>query len=293
MAVASPRMRFAALAGPALIWLAIFLLIPCVLILVNSFFTRGLYGGIDYIPIFEDGTWAIAENFQLAASSANISIFLNSAKIAGLTTLVALLIGYPAAYAIAQASPRNQPLLLFLAILPFWSNYLIRTYAWIVMLNSEGLANQVMAAGGYEGEPISLLYTEATVIIGLVYNYMPFVILTIYSSISRLNPELWEASRDLGASPARTFFRVILPLTVPGIAAGAVFVFVLSIGNYVTPALLGGGKVPMIGTVVYNQFFQAQDWPVGSALSLMLIAVMMILLMMQAFITRRSQGARA
>ena len=152
-------------------------------------------------------------------------------------------------------------------MLPFWSNYLIRTYAWIVLLNREGLITQLLRWFGYEGEPPSLLYTEGAVIVGLVYNYVPFVILACFASLSRLNPELNEASRDLGGSAFTTFRRVTLPLTVPGIAAGAVFVFVLSIGNFLTPALLGGGRFQMIGNLVYDQFLTANDWPFGAALS--------------------------
>ena len=157
-------------------------------------------------------------------------------------------------------------MLLFFAVLPFWSNYLIRTYAWIVLLNREGLITQLLRWFGYTGEPPSMLYTEGAVIAGLVYNYLPFVILACYAPLSRLNPELAEASRDLGASAVTTFRRITLPLTLPGIAAGAVFVFVLSIGNFVTPALLGGGRFQMIGNLVYDQFLTANDWPFGAAL---------------------------
>ena len=179
-----------------------------------------------------------------------------------------------------------QPVLLFFAVLPFWSNYLIRTYAWIVLLNREGLVTQLLRWFGYDGEPPSMLYTEGAVIAGLVYNYLPFVILACYAPLSRLNPELAEASRDLGGSAFTTFRRITLPLTLPGIAAGAVFVFVLSIGNFVTPALLGGGRFQMIGNLVYDQFLTANDWPFGAALSMVLIAIMMLLLLVQAICRR-------
>ena len=186
----------------------------------------------------------------------------------------------------------RQPILLFFAVLPFWSNYLIRTYAWIVLLNREGLINNLLRAMGYTGEPLSLLYTEGAVITGLVYNYLPFVILAIYSTLSRLNPELMEASRDLGAGPVRTFWRVTLPLTLPGVAAGGVFVFVLSIGNFVTPALLGGGRFQMVGNLVYDQFLTANDWPFGAALGMALIATMIVLLLVQARVTSHASGER-
>ena len=271
--------------APALAWLAALMVVPCALVLAIAFFRRGIYGGIDY-------TFTL-ENFGLVLDPLYAGIFLRSARIAATATALALLIGYPAAYAIAAAPRRLQPLLLFFAVLPFWSNYLIRTYAWIVLLNREGLITQLLRWFGYEGEPPSLLYTEGAVIVGLVYNYVPFVILACFASLSRLNPELNEASRDLGGSAFTTFRRVTLPLTVPGIAAGAVFVFVLSIGNFLTPALLGGGRFQMIGNLVYDQFLTANDWPFGAALSMVLIALMIGLLMLQARVADRLSGETA
>jgi spermidine/putrescine transport system permease protein len=270
------------IAAPAIAWLLAFMVLPCVLILVYAFFERGLYGGIDYNFTLE--------NFKRVADPLYGKIFLNSARIALTATILAILVAYPAAYAIAR-SPRSwQPILLFFAVLPFWSNYLIRTYAWIVLLNREGLINNLLKALRYTGEPLSMLYTEGAVITGLVYNYLPFVILAIYSTLSRLNPELIEASRDLGAGPLRTFWRVTLPLTLPGVAAGGVFVFVLSIGNFVTPALLGGGRFQMIGNLVYDQFLTANDWPFGAALGMVLIAIMIVLLLVQAKATSHASG---
>ncbi len=272
------------LAAPAVVWLLAFMVTPCLLILSYAFFERGMWGGIEYS--FNLG------NFVRVADPLYARIFLASARIAATATLLAILIAYPAAYAISRAPKRSQPMLLFFAVLPFWSNYLIRTYAWIVLLNREGLFNNLLRALGYRGEPLSLLYTEGAVITGLVYNYLPFVILAIYSSLSRLNPELTEASRDLGGGPVRTFLRVTLPLTLPGVAAGGVFVFVLSIGNFVTPALLGGGRFQMIGNVVYDQFLSANDWPFGAALGMVLIAIMIVLLMAQARATAHASGDR-
>jgi spermidine/putrescine transport system permease protein len=256
--------------------------VPCGLILALGFFRRGLYGGIEY-------TFTL-ENFALILDPLYAGIFLTSAKIAGSATIIAVIVGYAAAYAIAAAPRHRQPILLFFAVLPFWSNYLIRTYAWIVLLNREGLITQALRWIGYEGEPPSLLYTQGAVIVGLVYNYLPFVILACYAPLSRMNPELAEASRDLGASAATTFRRVILPVTLPGIAAGAVFVFVLSIGNFLTPALLGGGRFQMIGNVIYAQFLTANDWPFGAALSMVLIAIMMALLTFQAMMAEKGAG---
>lgn len=270
------------LAAPGVAWLMAFMVVPCLLVLSYAFFQRGVWGGIDY-------TFTL-ENFARVADPLYARIFLNSARIALTTTVIAILIAYPAAYAISRAPRLRQPVLLFFAVLPFWSNYLIRTYAWIVLLNREGLVNNLIRSLGYTGEPLSLLYTEGAVITGLVYNYLPFVILAIYSTLSRLNPELMEASRDLGAGPVRTFWRVTLPLTLPGVAAGGVFVFVLSIGNFVTPALLGGGRFQMVGNLVYDQFLTANDWPFGAALGMALIATMIVLLFAQARATAHASG---
>ena len=268
--------------APALAWLTALMVIPCGLILALAFFRRGIYGGIEYTL-----TW---ENLALVFDPLYAGILLNSARVAGLAALVAVILGYAAAYAIASMPRRAQPMLLFLAVLPFWSSYLIRTYAWIVLLNREGLVTQLARWAGFEGELPPLLYTEGTVIVGLVYNYLPFVILACYAPLSRLNPEIAEASRDLGAGGWTTFRRVTLPLTLPGIAVGAVFVFVLSIGNFVTPALLGGGQFQMIGNVIYAQFLTANDWPFGAALSMVLIAIMMVLLLAQTWAVERASG---
>jgi spermidine/putrescine transport system permease protein len=277
--------RPAFLMAPALAWLVGLMVIPCGLVLALAFFQRGIYGGVDYSFTLE--------NFSRVFDPLYAGIFLRSARIAGTATAIAVVLGYAAAYAIASCRRSLQPVLLFFAVLPFWSNYLIRTYAWIVLLNREGLVTQLLRWFGYEGEPPSMLYTEGAVIAGLVYNYLPFVILACYAPLSRLNPELAEASRDLGGSAFITFRRIVLPLTLPGIAAGAVFVFVLSIGNFVTPALLGGGRFQMIGNLVYDQFLTANDWPFGAALSMALIAIMMLLLLVQAYASDRASTRTA
>lgn len=273
------------LALPTILWLVALLVVPCVLVLVNSFFERGTYGGIDYN--FNLG------NYARAFDPLYLDIFLGSARIAATAATIAVLIGYPAAYAIHQAPAARQPVYLVLVMLPFWSNYLIRTYAWMVMLNPKGIINNGLETAGLGTLP--LLYNEFAVVLGLVYNYAPFVVLAIYSSLGRVDRQVVEASADLGASGFDTFRRVLLPLTIPGIATGFVFVFVLSIGNFITPALLGGKRVQMIGTLIYDQFLSARDWPFGSALAFILIAVMMLLLFAQALLSRRIEtgGERA
>nr|WP_298688755.1 ABC transporter permease [uncultured Dongia sp.] len=267
------------LTGPGIAWIMLLLVIPCALLLVNSFFERGIYGGIDYIFTFE--------NYVRAVDPLYAEIFWNSARVAGITTLISLALGYPAAYCIALMPKRRQMAFLILVMLPLWSNYLIRTYAWIVLLNGEGLINRSLIGLGLIDAPLPLLYNDFAIITGLTYAYVPFMILALFSSISKLAPELREASTDLGASPLMTFRRVTLPLTLPGIAAGSVFVFVLSIGNFVTPDLLGGGKRTMIGNLIYDQFLTARDWPFGSAIAAIVIGVMMALLTIQAVLVNR------
>jgi spermidine/putrescine transport system permease protein len=273
------------LLGPGLTWLAVFLVVPCALVFTYSFFERGVYGGIDYV--FGLG------NYARAIDALYLKIFLQSLKIALTATVLALVIGYPAAYFIAGAPANRQKALLLLAILPFWSNYLIRTYAWMVLLNREGLINRGLAAAGVIDTPLPLLYNDFAIVVGLLYAYLPFMILTLYASIARLGPELREASADLGAGWAQTFVRVTVPLTVPGIAAGCVFVFVLSIGNFITPDLLGGGRRIMVGNLIYDQFLSARDWPFGASLAFILIGIMMMLLFAQAWLVNRTAPGAA
>ncbi len=271
---------------PGLLWLTALMVVPCALIFILIFFERGTYGGVD---------WAAPtlDNIRRALDPLYLSIFWDSGRIAFLTTVIALLIGYPAAFAISKTQERHQTTLLFLAMLPFWTNYLIRTYAWMVLLNPAGLINSLGQHLGLTTEPWPLLYNEFAVVLGLVYNYTPFVILSVFSALQRLDTSLPEASRDLGAGAWVTFYRITLPLTAAGVAAGAVFVFVLSIGNFVTPDLLGGGKVQMAGNLIYDQFLTARDWPFGATLSALLIAIMMLLLFIQAIAARRAGGIRA
>jgi spermidine/putrescine transport system permease protein len=282
----APRFSPAARARAGLLalplgWIALFLVLPCALVVMLSFFERGTYGGIDYIFTLE--------NYSRAADPLYLGILLTSLKIAGLATLIAFVLGYPTAYLIATAPARWQKLLLVLAVLPFWTNYLIRTYAWIVILNRQGLINGLLSWLGIASRPVDLLYNEFAILVGLVYAYLPFMILPLYAAISRLPPDLIEASTDLGASGVTSFRRITLPLTVPGAAAGAIFVFVYSMGNFITPDLLGGGRTVMVGNLIYDQFLTARDWPFGAALSFILMGVMMALLSLQAFLVNRAR----
>jgi spermidine/putrescine transport system permease protein len=268
---------------PGFMWLLGLMVVPCAVIFAMAFFERGVYGGIDYSAV-------TMENFRRAADPLYLSILLDSGRISLTATLFALLLAYPAAFAISRAKPSLQPALLVLVILPFWSNYLIRTYAWMVLLNREGLINVFLGWLGIIDQPLNILYNEFAVVLGLVYNYSPFVILAIYAALQRLDPSYAEASRDLGAGAWATFFRITLPLTLPGVVAGSVFVFVLSIGNFITPDLLGGGRMQMVGNLIYDQFLTARDWPFGATLSMILIAVMMIVLFLQALAANRARS---
>jgi len=180
--------------------------------------------------------------------------------------------GFPLAYVIARAPTRWQGILLFFVIIPFWTNFLVRTYAWMFILRSEGLLSTVLSALGLTHEPLPLLFTDAAVLIGLVYGYLPFMVLPLYAALERLDPSLIEAAWDLYARPLQVFTRVVLPLSKPGVIAGCVLVFIPSLGAYVTPDLLGGARSMMIGNLIQHQYLVVRDWPFGSALSFVLMA---------------------
>lgn len=267
---------------PAFAWWAIFLALPIGLVLVTAFFRAAPYGGI----LYEFNT----DNFTRAFDPLYLGVLWHSVIIAGVTTVICLALGYPAAAFIAsRPTARMRTALLVLVILPFWTNFLIRTYAWMILLNREGVINGVLRKISVIDQPLSLLYNDYAVVLGLVYGYLPLMILPLYASLERLNPEMIEAAGDLGARPFRRLRTVILPLITPGIIAGSVFVFVPSIGNIPVPNLLGGGRTEMIGNIVNDQFMVARDWPFGSTLVVLLMAVLMILLIAQSFALRRSR----
>jgi len=266
---------------PGLVWISLFLLIPCLIVFTYSFFERGVYGGIEYNFNFENYTRSFKWTY--------FKILLTSGQIAFIAASVAVFIGFPAAYFITKFDSKIQIFLLFFIMLPFWSNYLIRTYSWMVLLNNQGLINNALIQIGIIEEPIRMLYTKFSVVVGLVYNYLPFVVLSIYASLSTMNKEVIEASEDLGGNFFNTLFRIIVPMCLPGIVAGFIFVFVLSIGNFITPDLLGGGRFLMIGNLIYDQFLSARDWPFGSSLSLILVIIMLSLLFLQSLILARKK----
>ncbi len=269
------------LLAPGLGWLFVFLLVPLSLIFIYSFLQRGAFGDIVYTLSFK--------NYVRLFNPTVLKVFLNSTRLALLVTLLGLLLGYPMAYYISQQPARWRSTLLILVILPFWTSYLIRTYAWIVLLNREGVLSRFLMVLNITKEPISFLYNDTAIMIGLLYGYLPFMVLPLYSSIERLNPELREAAFDLGATPLKTFFTITLPLTLRGVVTGAIFVFVPSLGNFFVPELLGGGQRFLIGNMINNQFLKARDWPYGSAMAFGVMAIVLALLLFQAWLVRRTE----
>lgn len=260
-------LQLGALLGPGAFWLLVFFLLPLAVVFAYSFATRGPYGTI---------RWVITlENYRLFFDWLYIKVFLFSLWIAILTTVLCLVIGYPFAYVMSRASRRWRNALLVLVMVPFWTNFLVRTYAIMLLLRSEGLINSVLRSLGLIDQPLNLLFTPGAVILGLVYGYLPFMILPLYASIEKFDFSLVEAAQDLGASGRRVFLRVMLPLTMPGVVAGSILVFIPTIGAFVTPDLLGGGKVVMIGNLIQQQFLTARHWPFGSAISFVLMAVVL------------------
>jgi spermidine/putrescine transport system permease protein len=249
---------------PAWVWLAVLFGTPFAIMLGYSFLTRGVYGGVE-------PPWT-TENYTRLIDPLYLSILLRSFAMALAATGLCLILAFPAALFISRAS-RRKNLYLQLVMLPFWTSFLVRTYAWLFLLRDTGLINTVLEHLGIIRVPLPLLYNDGAVLLGLVYGYLPFMVLPIYATLERLDPALVEAAADLGARPLATVFRVLLPLSKPGIVAGAVLVFIPCLGAYLTPDLLGGGRSVLVGNLVQNQFTTARDWPFGAAVSILLMAL--------------------
>jgi putrescine transport system permease protein len=278
----SPLLR-RVLIGVPFVWLGVFFLLP-LLIVAGISLTRSA----DAIPPFEPLVTATPEGLRSNASLANyrelaqacFKVYANSLGNAVSATLLCLLVGFPMAFAIARAPGMWRPLLLFLVMLPFWTSFLIRVYAWIALLQPSGLVNSLLLAAGLVEEPLPLLYNAFSVQLGLVYSYLPFMILPLYGSLSRLDGSLIVAAADLGAPPWRVFFGTIVPLSLPGIAAGALLVFIPAVGEFVIPDLLGGPDTLMIGKLLWQEFFDNVDWPAASAIAVALVAVLSLPLLL-------------
>jgi putrescine transport system permease protein len=275
-------------------WLLLFFLIPFVIVLKISF-SDSVIAMPPYQPLF---SWASEQVLEIKLNLGNFAFLMedslyakaygNSILVAAVSTLLCLLIGYPMAYAIARSSPATRNVLLLLVILPFWTSFLLRVYAWIGILKNNGLINNTLMSLGLIDQPIQMLQTDFAVYVGIVYSYLPFMIMPLYSNLEKHDIALLEAAADLGCKPWQGFVKVTLPLSKPGIYAGCLLVFIPAVGEFVIPALLGDPGMLMIGKVLWTEFFNNRDWPVASAVAIALLLFLIIPIML----LQRAQAAR-
>ena len=283
------------LSAPALILLTLAAAGPLLIMVVYSFLTPGQYGNVQWIfslegwrsilfteDIFEPGTYTLAD--------AHLTILIRSLKLSLMTTLLTALVGFPTAWFIATKPPKTRVLWLFLITIPFWTNLLIRTFAINEVIRADGLLNSFLLWLGLINEPLRIIYTDTAVFIGMAYVYLPFMVLPIFAAIDRFDMRLLEAGFDLYASRWQVLRRVILPIVKPGIIAGSILVFTPSIGAYVIPRILGGGKNLMVGNLIDLQFGQGRNWPLGAALGMTLLVIVMIALAVYTRVTNRESG---
>jgi putrescine transport system permease protein len=275
------------------LWLLIFFLVPFLIVLKISFAEFSPLGRPPYEPVFrwlEEGALQIkllvGSYVYLLNEPLYVSSWLYSIKVAAFSTLFCLLLGYPMAYAIARAEPTQRNLFLMLVILPFWTSFLLRVYAWIGLLKNDGVINNVLLGMGIISEPLTMMNTSFAVYIGIVYSYLPFMILPLYSNLEKHDMTLLEAAADLGASPFRSFLRITLPLSMPGIVAGSLLVFIPAVGEYVIPSLLGRTDQLMVARLLSDEFFLNRDWPRASAVAI----AMLLLLVVPIMIFQRFQN---
>lgn len=287
----SARLRRLLAIAPPFLWLGLFLLLPFLLVLKISF-SDLRFGIPPYTPLAEikEQTLTLALSLRgyalLFSDSLYIATYLNSVKMAAITTLCCMALGYPMAYYIARSNPATRNLLLLGVILPFWTSLLLRVYAWVGILRNDGLLNNLLQWLGLIDTPLEIYRTDLAVYIGLVYAYLPFFILPLYATLVKLDLRLLEAAYDLGARPWRAFLHVTLPLSMPGVVAGAMLVFIPSVGEYVIPEMLGGADTLMMGRVMWNEFFNNADWPMAAAVT----CVMVLLLLIPLVIFQRNQA---
>ena len=270
---------------PAL-WLLLFFLAPFALVARISL-SRPAIAQPPYEPafFFSDGIAGLSEKLQSLSLDVYALIFddnlylaacLSSLRLAAMATVMTLIIAFPLAHAMTRAPARWRPALVLLAIAPFWTSFLIRIYAWIMILKDEGLLNNALMSLHLIDAPLSIFASETAVLIGIVYSYLPFMILPLYTALDRQDPTLLEAAADLGATPLRTFWRITVPLAWPGIVAGALLVFIPAVGEFVIPDLLGGSDTLMIGRILWNEFFENRDWPAASAVAIVLLLILLV-----------------
>jgi len=284
------------IAGIPTLWLLVLFLIPFVIVFRISFSEVRL-AIPPYTPLisWHHGTAQLevhgsAYSF-LFTDPMYVSSYLYSLKVAAVSTLCCLLIGYPMAYAIARSGAATRPLLLMLIVLPFWTSFLLRVYAWIGLLKNNGVINNVLLSLGVIHHPLALLQTDFAVYIGIVYSYLPFMILPLYANLEKHDPALLEAAADLGARPWRAFARITLPQSLPGIAAGSLLVFIPAVGEYVIPTLLGRPDQLMIGRVLSDEFFENRDWPVASAVAILILLLLIVPILLFQRVERRQLEA--
>ncbi len=255
--------------SPVSIWLLILIAIPLMYVLVLSFLTRGADGNVRLA--------FTVENYAKLLDPDYIQIYLMSLLIAFATTVISVLLSYPFAYHMANGSQRKKAVMMLLVIIPFWTNSLIRLYGWKTILGNEGVLNRLLIAAGIIEKPLEILFTVPAIILGMVYTLLPFMILPVYATIEKLDRTLLEAANDLGARRAAAFFQVTLPLTASGIFAGSIMVFIPALGYFFVSDLMGGGNTMLIGNLIKNQFYTAQNWPLGAALSVILIVITLLI----------------
>lgn len=295
------RMRWLVIAIPYL-WLLALFLVPFLIVVKISLSEPALalppylptFSFVDGVSGFLDKLRAFSlENYSfLFSDPLYIDSYLSSLKIAGISTAILLAIGFPFAYGIARAPGNWRPILLMLVVLPFWTSFLIRVYAWIGILKPEGLLSAFLMWLGVIDSPLQIINTQTAVVIGIVYSYLPFMVLPLYASLERLDASLLEAAADLGAPPWKAFWLVTVPLALPGIIAGCFLVFIPAVGEFVIPDLLGGSDTLMIGRTLWNEFFLNRDWPVSSAVAILLLLVLVVPIVLYQNIQRRQIADR-
>jgi putrescine transport system permease protein len=282
------------------LWLLIFFLVPFLIVLKISFAEVSPIGRPPYEPVFrwlEEGALQIKlliGSYQyLFNEPLYVSSWIYSIKVAAISTILCLCLGYPMSYAIARATPTNRNLFLMLVILPFWTSFLLRVYAWIGLLKTDGVINNVLQFFGIINEPLAMMNTSFAVYIGIVYSYLPFMILPLYSNLEKHDLTLLEAAADLGAGPTKAFMRITLPLSVPGIVAGSLLVFIPAVGEYVIPSLLGRTDQLMIAKLLSDEFFLNRDWPRASAVAIVMLLLLVVPIMIfQHFQNKELQANR-
>lgn len=258
---------------PAMGWLGLFFALPLLIVVVVSFASRTAYGQV----VFQ---WNL-DNYLRFLEPLYLKIFVFTLGTAFVTTLWTFAMGYPVAYTIAMILPKKwQQAGIILVMIPFWINFLIRSYSWVIILRAQGLVNTFLLHFGFIEKPLGLLYNNTAVLLGMVYGLLPFMVLPIYVSLEQMDKRLLEAASDLGASPFTAFRKITLPLTLPGVAAGSILVFISSLGMFVVPDIMGGAKSSLMGNVIQNQFLAARDWPFGSALSIILALLSLVMIIL-------------